>query len=364
MRALAVVTPNIFENSEEKHRYMLTLDDKKIPLALIEGNVEDYDFEEDKFQDFVQVKKTSFSLNYRDLGIIEQAWAKLEALDQDTYYPIGSDFSGIVIKKGKNVSNLNLGDLVIADCYYADSKGKGVPGIPSNHASKEIETYHKTKLIKVPDFISKEDAGTLSIGLQTSFSMVRKASINPGDKVLVTSVTSNTAYFLLNALRDKDYEVYGLSYSGKNIEKVRGHFPFIKEVFNLNESKLEPTMLFDVVLDPFSDEYLPKLKNNLNLNARYVTCGIFNQSSKKITNVENVNLTFLIANLMMRNVSFIGNCLGTTNDLHDGLQSLKNHKVLIDSYYDVDSNLSDFIEQSFNIKKNKMGKVSFVYQDN
>ena len=58
------------------------------------------------------MRKKGFSLNYRDFGIIENAWNKLKDTDQDTYYPIGSEFCGEILKIGKNVDTLNV------NCVY------------------------------------------------------------------------------------------------------------------------------------------------------------------------------------------------------------------------------------------------------
>jgi NADPH:quinone reductase-like Zn-dependent oxidoreductase len=361
MKALAVVTPSLFEKIEDNDKHLIVIDDLKIPLAFVEGNKPDFDIESEQFSNQVLIKKASFSLNYRDLGIIEIAWSRLKNIEEDTYYPIGSDFSGYVEALGKNVNSLKTGDLVLGNCFYPEVENGALPGIPSNHSSKEYEIYHFAKLLKVPSYISDIEAGTLSIGTQTSVSMIRKAEIKKGNKVLVTSITSNTAFFLLNSLWNKDCNVYGLSYSGENIDKVKKHFPFLEEIFSVKQNNIPENMMFDVVLDAFSDTYLESLSQKLNINARYVTCGIFNQSSKKISIVKPTNLPLLIANLMTRNVSLIGNCLGSTDDLVEGLCQYENHKITIDSIFTKKDSLSDFIYKSYNLNNDKFGKVVYQY---
>jgi len=363
MRALAVVTSSLFDQIEDHNKHLICIDNLEIPLAFIEGSFPEFNEESEQYANSVLVKKTSFSLNYRDLGVIENAWQKLKSAEIDTFYPIGSDFAGHVIAIGKNVSSLSVGDLVIGNCFYPEPENGAMPGIPSNHASKEYEIYHFGKLIKVPPYLSGVEAGALGIGTQTANAMVRKANIKKGDNVLVTSVTSNTSYFLLNALWNLECNVYGLSYSGKNTETVHEHFPFIKEIFSVNEKNIPTTILFDAVLDSFSDTYLECLMPNLNLNARYLTCGIFNQSLDKIKNVKPTNLTLLIANLMMRNISFIGNCLGTTDDLVTGLEFYKTKKLLVDSVFTDENSLSDFVTKSYNLDSDKFGKVIYEYSE-
>lgn len=363
MRALAVVTPSLFDQIEDQNKHLIRIDNVEIPLAFVEGNAPDFDEESEKYGDFVLVKKHSFSLNYRDLGVIESAWHRLKSVEVDTFYPIGSDFAGEIVAIGKNVTSFVLGDLVLGNCFYPAVENGAMPGIPSNHASKEYEVYHYAKLVKVPHYLSGVEAGALGIGTQTAASMVRKANIKKGDNVLVTSVTSNTSYFLLNALWELDCNVYGLSYSGKNTQLVRNQFPFIKEIFSVSEKNIPKKLLFDAVLDSFSDTYLELLMPNLNVNAHYLTCGIFNQSSDKLRNAKPTNLTVLIAQLMIRNISFIGNCLGTTEDLIKGLEFYKTKKLLVDSIFTDGDSLTEFITKSYNLEADKFGKVIYEYNE-
>ncbi|WP_300489384.1 zinc-binding alcohol dehydrogenase family protein [Flavobacterium sp.] len=361
MRSLAVLSPSLFEKTDAQKRHLFSIDNLQIPIGLVIGNKPELDEDSDAHQNAVLVRKLSFSLNYRDLGVIENAWRKIESLDQETYYPIGSDFCGVVEKIGKNVTAFAIGDRVISNSFYPFPENDSFPGIPSNHASREFEIYNQGKLIKIPEGITSEQAGGIGIGTQTAMSMIRRANIKPGDNVLVTSITSNTAFFFLNLLRDLDCNVYGLSYSGKNVESVTNHFPFIKDVFSFNENQLPQNLYFDVVLDAFSDTYLVPLSDYLNLNARYLTCGIYNQSVEKITTVEKTNLTLLIASLMTRNVQLIGNCLGSGDDLRNGLQKFETHPLVIDSTFTDNDAIKDFLDQTYNNNGNKFGKVSFIY---
>lgn len=361
MRSLAVLSPSLFEKTDARKRHLFSIDNLQIPIGLITANKPEFDEQSDDHQNSVLVRKLSFSLNYRDLGVIENAWRRIESLDQETYYPIGSDFCGIVEKTGKNVTAFTAGERVISNSFYPFPENNAVPGIPSNHASREFEIYNQGKLIKIPQGITAEQAGGIGIGTQTAMSMIRRADIKPGDNVLVTSITSNTAFFFLNLLRELDCTVYGLSYSGKNVESVKAHFPFIKDVFSFKDNQLPQNLYFDVVLDAFSDTYLVPLSGYLNLNARYLTCGIYNQSVEKIKSVEKTNLTLLIAGLMTRNVQLIGNCLGNGDDLRNGLQKFEKHPLVIDSTFTDNDPIKDFLEKTYNNNGDKFGKVSFMY---
>lgn len=364
MRALGVLSPSLASKLDDEDKYILELDSLKIPLALIHIPDTEFDENDANYANVVLVKKKGFSLNYRDLGIIENAWTKLQNTDQDTYYPIGSEFCGEVLKIGENVTNLNVGDYVIANCSYPTAPLNAPPGIPSNHASKELEVYHKGKLIKVPDNIPYEQAAGMSIGVQTAMSMIKKGDIQDGQNILVTSITSNTSLIILNFLRDKNATIYGLSYSGKDTDKVKKLFPFIKTIFNFKDNDIPKELLFDAVLDPFADTHVIALQPNLNFEARYVTCGMFNQSSEKISSKESyVNLPSFIGNLITKNIQLKANCLGTTENLEDGLKLLSenaNSNIPVDQYFDKDEDINLFLDKSF-LKTKKTGKVSFLY---
>jgi len=275
MRALAVVSPSVYQKIENK--CVFSIDEVEVLLGFVDIPKTEFDSTSQQNVNSVLIRKVSFSLNYRDLALMQLVWSKIGIAENDIFYPIGSDFAGYVEAVGKNVTAFQAGDLVLANSSYPDGEHGSAHGIPSNHSSKEYEIFHFGKLMKVPSFILPAEAGALGIGTQTAGSMIRKASPKPGDNILVTSVTSNTAFFLLNSLWDERYNVYGISFSGSNTERVKQQFPFIKEIFSVKTKGLPPDLGFDVVLDAFSDTYLEMLTLNLNMDARYVTCGVYNQ---------------------------------------------------------------------------------------
>ena len=366
MRALAVLSPSIDAQVGEEDKYYINIDSLKIPLAMIHVPDEEFDKDNDAYADLVLVKKAGFSLNYRDLGIIERAWNNLKELNQASYYPIGSDFCGYVEEVGKNVKNLKKGDLVIADCFYPQPKKGFRGGIPSNHGSKEYEIIPEVKLLKLPKDFPVEQAAAMSIGTQTSINMIDRANIQEGSNVLVTSVTSNTSLFLLNFLRTRKCNVYGISYSGKNMDKVKQEFPFLKDVFTLKQYNIPEELKFDAVLDPFSDTYLPHLINHdkLNRGCYYVTCGFFSQSKDKRDKGIQIKLHSLMAEFIAKNINFIGNCLGPTESLERGIEeisTLPDNRIVMDSIYKEENPIGDFIKKTFNVDKDRFGKVSFMY---
>jgi NADPH:quinone reductase-like Zn-dependent oxidoreductase len=157
-------------------------------------------------QERVLIKKTAFSCNYRDKGLMLTASSKLTG---DRYYVIGSEFVGEVVAVGTKVTDLEVGDRVIGNNQYPDSGVDGIlPGVPTNHASKEYQIFHPVKLLKIPPQMPDEIAAVFSIGAQTTYSMIRKLHIQPGNNVLVTAAKSNTSLFAIAALQQYKVNVY------------------------------------------------------------------------------------------------------------------------------------------------------------
>jgi NADPH:quinone reductase-like Zn-dependent oxidoreductase len=366
MKVLAVLSPSLNNQIGDDDKNYVNIDGNLIPLNLIHVADTEFDENNESNANMVLVKKEGFSLNYRDLGIIEGVWNKLKATDVDTFYPIGSDFCGRVVKKGKNVTGLNIGDKVIPECSYPKPRHQEcLPGIPSNNASKELEIFHHAKLKKIPENISTEQASGMSIGTQTSISMIEKGDIKDNSNVLVTSISSNTSLFILNFLKDKNCNVYGLSYSGNKIEKIKKEFPFIKEVFSYKNDDIPRNLLFDTVFDPFSDTYSSKLVNHLNFDCKYVTCGVFNQSSAKFNSkASQANLTSLLSTLLAQNANIVGNCLGREEDLDKGIEILSKNEdsnIVLDKVFTESDDISEFIERSFGANEDRLGKVILKY---
>jgi NADPH:quinone reductase-like Zn-dependent oxidoreductase len=340
------------------------LHNQTIHYALIECKKPHFDPEQ--FPNFVLVRKKAFSCNYREMGIILQQNVSLAA-KYSTYYPIGSEFSGIVEAVGKNVHSLAINDRVIANGEYPLSDPETVPGLPSNFASNEYEILHCTKLMKIPDRLSFEVAAAFTIGAQTTYSMIEKLNIQEGKKILITGMNSNTSLFAFNCLKHKPMTIYGLARSRNHKDKLltmglKDLFVADDSVKNLREVEEINHFVsmhggFDYVIDPFADRYLFKVIDLMNMGAKYVTCGISNQINQEFQSIDLNEKLFLV---FKNNLSIIGNCLGTTQNLVSALNDYSNGKldVIIDKV--VHNDIKTFFERTF-LSKERFGKVIFSY---
>jgi NADPH:quinone reductase-like Zn-dependent oxidoreductase len=331
-------------------------------------------------EDVVLVKKIAFSCNYRDKTILLKSnkFIKNEILKGDFHFTyLGSDFVGEVVDIGKNVKDFSIGDKVIPNISYPSYQKDYKGGIATNYASSRIEDFKTNKLIKIPkDFnIPDEVLAAFPIAGFTSYSMIRKV-FKPGAKILVTAANSNTSMITIDALRNYPVKVYAMTSNSRNTEILmrKGVVDVLTIDHNLEtyrddkifKQKMDKIGGFDAVIDPFFDIYLPRIIDYLNMDAKYITCGLYNQypdfddgryeyRGRPFSNI--------LTQALIRNISIIGNCIGLKEDGLKALEDLRNGKLNIE----IDSVFSEgeenfFFERTYNAK-DRLGKVIYKYKD-
>lgn len=158
----------------------------------------------------VLVKMKANSLNYRDLMVVTgySSWKP----------PVGrvpvSDGVGIIVEKGSAVTNLDVNDRVAGlflpkwiDGKLTDEKlGGSLGGTKTDGLLQEYAVFDQNEVIKVPDFLSDEEAATLPCaGLTAWHGIIEKGDIKPGSTVLIQGtggVSLFSAQFALMAGAD------------------------------------------------------------------------------------------------------------------------------------------------------------------
>jgi len=319
----------------------------------------------------VLLRKLAFSCNYRDINLMHSISEAAQREKTDVFCGIGSEFVAEIIEIGAEVKGLKVGDRVIADNAYPNSDNlKLLPGVPTNEASILYQILHYQKLLKIPNSIPTEVAAGMSIGCQTSYGMVRRAAPKKDDNILVTSARSNTSLFIIGALKAQGFEnIYALSSSTKNNARLKamGVKEIIKVDYNNPQLFEDPDIIYstinskngiDIVFDPFIDTYLFTLSKYLNIGAKYLTCGVQIYDSEAVS--KNVLIRFL-ASMVLRNISIIGHCLGSSDDLKRALNDLEKGKlhIPIDSSFSK-NHVCAFFEKTY-LSKEKFGKVIYKY---
>jgi NADPH:quinone reductase-like Zn-dependent oxidoreductase len=312
----------------------------------------------------VLVRKRAFSLNYRDRRSI-----LLAALrgSPNGYYVLGSDFSGDVVEAGPGVTAFRTGDRVMGNSSYQDAEGDtGMPGLASRHASREFEMFDPAKLARIPDSMPYETAAAFGINAQTAQAMIRRLQIRKGSRILVTAARSNTALFAISMMRSLGVQVFAATTSNGferqfcsmgvacvvNIDKE-------STSFHLNSERT-----FEYVIDPFFDIYFAASLEVMAKGGRYITCGILDQCGDLIATGRGspqwgVRQTVL---MLVRNLEIMGNCIGTTADLHHALRQYATGRlqVPIDSVWTGDQ-IGEFVDRTYNAP-DRFGKVVYKYE--
>jgi len=372
MRSLMLLSEKFIEHRDAVilKRATLKLHGNNYGIALVESPAPGFFGKDAGSLESVLVRKIAFSVNFRDIALLSLFSKHMAGnIQAPAAMAFGSEFVAEVVAIGAGVTNLKVGDRVIPNGAYPgvdETKVKG--GLPTNQASAEYEVFHQLQLIVVPPGISDAVAAAFTIGAQTSYCIKRRLIVNEREKVLIVSGTSNTSLFCINALAGTGANLTVLTAQHRRVPELLKQGAH--EVFVV-EDRSDPAggagltqlrsrnLMFDAVIDPFSDLHLSRVIDLINMNGRYITCGLYNQTDpSRISNIEPFPFLY---HLITKNLSVIGNCLGNTDDLLVALDDHQRGKlnVIIDSVYD-ESNIQLFLEQAFS-NKDRFGKVVFFY---
>lgn len=351
----------------------LTIDEHKITVSLLDAP--EADFTSLFTPHSVVVKIQAFSCNYRDRSLIHQFAKQCKMLSGNQKYfysPVGSEFVGQVVKVGSEVRSLHLGDRVMSDNSYPFKSDGSIGGVSTNFASQRFLLLSEHQLIKVPDIMSDEVAAAFSFSAQTAYSMVRKADIKDGDNVLITALTSNTSLAIVERLKscNANINIYGISSKARSLRKYKKEWR-LKDIYLpsfLQDSQFDENdcidKKFDVIFDPFIDLYSMDLLNHINFNSKYIFCGFYQQhpSYKGMKVLPQNSLLRMFGSCIIHNMSLIGNCLGSREDLEKALSDFSEGRFCmnIDSVY-TGNQLVEFFQKSF--LKERIGKVVYKYTD-
>lgn len=318
----------------------------------------------------VLVRTRAFSCNYRDQSMIISTARKREA----GFYVIGSEFSAEVVAVGEDVQDLHPGDRVIPNCAYLGMIRNVASGIPTNHASAEFQIHAPHRLQRIPDSMDWTTGAAFPIGAQTVYSMVRKIGAVSGSNVLVTAARSNTSLFAISALSAIGANVYALTSSQNDTEKLlrlgaKEVFIVDRLVSNLlDDTRIRETVQkiggFNGVIDPFFDIYLGKVLPLMAPDSKYITCGLYEQYTvpgKEANAIAGEMYRKALISAMLNNIHIICNCIGTTKDLERALNDYHEERlpVVIDTVYS-GHNVGAFLDRTYG-SHGHFGKIVFHY---
>lgn len=364
MRCIVGINPNKKDAIDYKELGIVQFGEVPIIIGMVELKQPDFDMEDPDNRNYVLLRVNAFSCNYRDKSHLLENYIRAEKYDR-LYVPFGSEFSATVVAVGAEVSEFKVGDRVMSNSAYPESGEPGVlPGVATNFASLGWLRLHRKKLIKIPESLNDTEAASFSLGAQTASSMIRRSGILvDGGTPLVFSGRSATSLFITQQLVAYGFHPICLSTSNwDDVEKQKIH-PVQVETLNwIEQEKIKITHVFD----PFFDMNIGQAVDCLSVGGTYVTCGLRDQhqllSCNTPKDAEAVVRNAIVKSIV-KNVSIIGNCLGTTEDLNKAikLQKESDFKPIIDGVYDTMQG-ADFVKRSF-FDFRRFGKCVLVYHN-
>jgi NADPH:quinone reductase-like Zn-dependent oxidoreductase len=347
-------------------QHSINIDGIFVPVSVGESPQPVFDERRLVNSDYVLLQIDAFSCNYRDRSLIVESASKLLHAPSAVPGYFGSEFAGTIVACGASVKRWRIGDRVLPNSAYPQSGTlEEASGIVTNHASSGWLRVHQSRLARIPDAMTTDMAASFSLGAQTAASMIRRAEIGSAEKVLVTSARSNTSLFLIAALNRLGVEVIGTSSSSwSDYEKAFIGPCSITDLPSLVNNYQNPLKTkFDVIFDPFYDVNMAESIGLLRIGGRYVTCGMQNQHRLFTGSTDMVDGEFSAAmfSVISKNLSLIGNCIGTSEDLECALDEyvVDADPVPIDSVFTPDKG-GEFLDRVFNTRE-RFGKVVMRY---
>lgn len=377
--AIAIRNFAVFSTSQtstDRLKKLVSLDGVAIDCRIFETADPKFDLDAPANRSQVLVRKTAFSLNYRD-----RAYIMGTALNArpGTFAVLGSEFSGEVEACGAEVEDLKPGMRVIANNSYPAEQPGLTGGLPGNHLSRELEVIPAAKLALMPDSMSDVEGAAFAVGAQTVFSMIRKLALTPGAAVLVTGGRSNTSLFAINALKAHFPNTAGSIYASTTTDRSE---QLLLQMGLAGVLRIDPSAPvfagaagmqrvidihggFDAVIDPFYDIHLAPAVPVLKQGGRYTTCGRYNQTGHLAPLGREVGIpstSGLVQRILLFNLQIIGNCLGLTSDLQAALAAYAEGRlpVIVDSVFR-DGDAEGFLDRTYNAAE-RFGKVVYSYR--
>lgn len=159
----------------------------------------------------VLVRVKAFSLNHLDVWVMDGKYPVQVSLP----HIFGSDASGIVVKVGKNIQHIRVGDEVIVfpglSCGHCERcmsghdnecKDFSILGVKNNGVSAEYVKVPASNIFKKPVGLSFEDAAGIGVTYTTSWnSLVLRGGIRQSDTILIHAAGSGVGTALIQVAK-------------------------------------------------------------------------------------------------------------------------------------------------------------------
>ncbi|MCK0118998.1 NAD(P)-dependent alcohol dehydrogenase [Loktanella sp. F6476L] len=150
---------------------------------------------------------------------------------------LGTEFSGVVVAKGADVTNFEIGDAVV-----------GFPGASFGAHAEFITVPANGKVVRKPDNLSFEDAAAIPFGATTAYDfLVNKTKLQKGQTVLINGASGAVGSACVQIAKHIGAHVTAVC-SGRNVALVK-EIGADKVINYREQSVISPTDTYDVVVD-------------------------------------------------------------------------------------------------------------------
>ncbi|MDD5720010.1 MAG: zinc-binding alcohol dehydrogenase family protein [Candidatus Krumholzibacteria bacterium] len=312
------------------------------------------------------------SVNYRDRAIICQGMVSART---NAFLAFGSEFCGEVAAIGRAVTDLTVGDRVIGVFAFPEPVAEGhLPGVVSNHCSVGRLVLPACKLMRIPSAMSDEIAAAFTLNALTVTAMLRRLRLTAGERLLVLGGGSNVSLFASSAASARGMDVTVVTTSARHASALADRCGGRVIVLDDPSGGLEgcTELMADVnerglyagVVDPFMDVHLMQAPLVMDQGGRYVTCGMARQidGDAVALAVDSERLAAVFyTHLMLKNLTVMGNCLGTLADQQQALREWEAGRLIVhlDHVFGSGEEL-EFLERGF-LDPDRLGKVVYRF---
>lgn len=291
-------------------------------------------------RDEVLIKVFFTSINHLDI------WVRSGLTAYGTKLPHipGCDISGIVVEKGEEVEELNIGDRVLVDpgirCFKCEfclagrdniCRTFGIIGATIDGGYREYAAFPKRNVIRISENIPLDVASAFPLTYMTSWHMlIDRAGLKPGERILIIGGTSGIGVAALQISRLIGAEVIATAGSDEKLEfliKQGADHVINHEREDIYERVKELTHRegVDVVFEHVGPLVFEKCVKSLKKGGRLVTCGA--------TSGQEVRLD--LRYIFSRQLSIMGSIMGTRYELLRIIHLVERGllKPVIDSIY-------------------------------
>lgn len=234
---------------------------------------------------------------------------------------LGTDISGVVAEKGALVDNVKVGDRVAVMPGFASptsaealsgnihlARDYGIFGETRNGGCAEFMDAPAVNLMPMPDAMSFTDAAACPLVFLTAYTMLKKASLQPGELVLMHAAGSGVTSAGIQIARLLGATVIATAGSDDKCVKAKAlgaHYTinyknqdFVEEVKKISRAGV------DVVFDHVGPETFAANMKAIKWGGRIVICGSTSGAETPL----NLRAVFF------KRVSIIGSTMGPKSD--------------------------------------------------